>query len=156
MINCPVQLFLLIFWKGLGDGEVCTEKYRELAQAVLMNPFLKVCTPSTLLSHCALRSWAILLSSLMAQVLFLASCPFPGPTWCSLPRRQSTCACTAAWDNLLLICPTRTPSSSSLPGRPLWSPWNFNLCSASIWTRWWTPSLPSPHAPKHWLISDGN
>ena len=118
-------------WKFLDGGSDCKKGHKMLFYAVFINPFLNVWTPSTLLIHWALLSLAIFWSSIMAQVLFLASCEFPGPTWWSLPRRQLTWACTAAWDSLLLIWPTRTPSSSSLPGR-----------SASAWTRWWTPSLP--------------
>ena len=115
-----------------------------LIQAVLMNPFLSVCMPSILLIHWAFLSKFILWSPLIAQVLLLASWTFPGPTWWSLDSKQSTCACTAAMESLLLICPTKTPSYWSLPGCPCCRPWNLSLLSASTWTSWWTCSLPTP------------
>ena len=101
------------------DGEDEDGEGMKMIYAVFMNPFLRVSTPSTLLSHCAPLSLAILWSSRMAQVLLLTSCWLPGPTWWSLARRQSTCALTATRDSRLLTCPTNRPSSWSLPGLPL-------------------------------------
>ena len=92
------------------------------AQAVLIKPFLKVWTPSTLRAHWAALSLAIRLSSDIAHTLLLASCWLPGPTWCSLERRHSTFPFTATMDNSFLTCPTNMPSSASLPGLPSWRP----------------------------------
>ena len=117
--------------------------------AVLMKPFCSVCMPSYFNSHCAPLSRLILSSSTTAHSLFFANWVLPGPTWWILDKRQSTCALTAAWDNLRLSCPTMTPSSCLLRGFPAFSPWKFSRDSARVWIKLWTSTLASPHAPKH-------
>ena len=62
------------------DGEGEGEEGMKMIYAVFMNPFLRVSTPSTLLSHCAPLSLAILWSSRMAHILLLARCWLPDPT----------------------------------------------------------------------------
>ena len=95
-----------------------------------MKPFLRVCTPSTRLNHCAPLSLAILWSSRMAQVLFLASWVLPGPTWCSLAKRQSTWALTATIESRLLIWPTKRPRNC--PVVDLLTVWKCPCCIGQI------------------------
>ena len=88
-------------------------------QVVLKNPFLRVCTPSTLIIHWAPLFHAILWSLLVAQTLFLASCPSPGPSWWIFYKRQSTCPLMATIDSLhtptqLLITPGSTPRDQEI------------------------------------------
>ena len=120
---------------------------RRAAYAVFNNPFLLVCTPSTLLIHWAPRSLVILWSSWIAHFLLLTSCLFPGPT----------CAFTATMDILLLTCPTHIPNSWSLPGRLSGAPGRFAytlLDFGQAYVHLHPPShmpqstnLPSPHTP---------
>ena len=118
--------------------------------AVLIAPFRTVLTPSMFLTHWAFLSLLIFSSWMRALSLFLASCLFPTPAWWILPKRHSTWALIAANDSLLLICPTISAFSWSLPpsGLPSASTWKLSLDSAMVSIKSWTSWLASPNAPK--------
>ena len=113
--------------------------------AVLIAPFLTVLTPSMFLTHWAFLSLLIFSSWMRALSLFLASCLFPTPAWWILPRRHSTWALIAANDSLLLICPTISAFSWSLP------PSGLPSASTGSWA-WTQPWFLSSHGHPDLLL----
>ena len=99
---------------------------------------ITVLTPSMFLTHWAFLSLLIFSSWMRALSLFYAICLFPTPAWWILPRRHSTWALIAANDSLLLICPTISAFSWSLP------PSGLPSASTGSWA-WTQPWFLSSH-----------
>ena len=119
----------------------------------LPNPWRITARPWRRHTACACLSLAAILSTSSAHPLLLSASVAPSPSSCRRSSSSLVCCWTALKASCLRICPTRAARSASLDRwgrrRPGCRSATKSLPSASRWTRWWTSSLASPHAPKH-------